>query len=66
MKLVSSAKLRRTEELAKKSKVYAAKLNELINEIAQKMCESESSLSDTPYFKNIENPKVVDVVFCHS
>ncbi len=63
MKLVSSAKLRRTEELAKKSKVYAAKLNELINEIAQKMCESESSLSDAPYFENIENPKVVDIVF---
>ncbi len=63
MKLVSSAKLRRTEELAKKSKVYAAKINELISEIAQKMCESESSLSDTPYFKNIENPKVVDIVF---
>ncbi|MBN2768752.1 MAG: F0F1 ATP synthase subunit gamma [Campylobacterales bacterium] len=63
MKLVSSAKLRRTEELAKKSKVYANKLNELINEIAQKMCESESNLSDTPYFNTTEAPKVVDIVF---
>ena len=27
------------------------------------MCESQSSLSDTPYFKNVENPKVVDIVF---
>jgi len=37
MKLVSSAKLKRAEELAKRSKIYAAKLTELLNEIAAKM-----------------------------
>lgn len=40
MKLVSSAKLKRAEEVAKRSKVYAQKLTELLSEIAQKMKES--------------------------
>jgi F-type H+-transporting ATPase subunit gamma len=37
MKLVSSAKLRRTEELAKRSRVYATKLTNMIDEIALKI-----------------------------
>jgi len=63
MKLVSSAKLKRTEELAKKSRVYAEKLTELLNEIAQKMQNSSSDGIDNVYFRNIENPKKVDIVF---
>lgn len=63
MKLVSSAKLKRTEELAKKSKVYAAKLTELLNEIAQKMAGANATGLDMPYFREVANPKVVDVVF---
>jgi len=39
---VSSAKLKRTEELAKRSRVYAAKLTELLNEIAQKMQQANA------------------------
>lgn len=63
MKLVSSAKLKRTEELAKRSRVYAAKLTELIEEIAQKMQQSSSDGIDNVYFKDVPNPKSVDIVF---
>ena len=63
MKLVSSAKLRRTEELAKRSRVYAAKLTELINEIAQKMQQANADGLDNVYFKEVEKPKAVDIVF---
>ncbi len=63
MKLVSSAKLKRTEELAKKSKVYAAKLTELLNEIARKMAGENANGLDLPYFREVQNPKNVDIVF---
>jgi F-type H+-transporting ATPase subunit gamma len=63
MKLVSSAKLKRTEELAKRSRVYAAKLTELIEEIAQKMQQSNEEGIDNVYFKDIKNPKKVDIIF---
>jgi len=63
MKLVSSAKLKRTEELAKRSKVYAAKLTELLNEIAQKMQNTNANGIDNIYFSTGENPEKVDIVF---
>ncbi len=63
MKLVSSAKLKRTEELARKSRVYAAKLTELLTEIAQKMKQSNADGLDNVYFKDAQNPKKVDIVF---
>jgi F-type H+-transporting ATPase subunit gamma len=63
MKLVSSAKLKRTEELAKRSRVYAAKLTELLNEIAQKMQQSNADGLDNVYFKDVKNPKKVDIIF---
>ncbi|MEA1952900.1 MAG: ATP synthase F1 subunit gamma [Campylobacterota bacterium] len=63
MKLVSSAKLKRTEELAKRSRVYAAKLTELIEEIAQKMQQSNENGIENVYFKDVPNPKSIDIVF---
>jgi len=63
MKLVSSAKLKRTEELAKKSRVYAEKLTELLTEIAQKMQNANADGIDNIYFKDVQNPKKVDIVF---
>jgi F-type H+-transporting ATPase subunit gamma len=63
MKLVSSAKLRRTEELAKRSRVYAAKLTELLNEIAQKMQKASEDGLDNIYFKEVKKPQTVDIVF---
>jgi len=62
MKLVSSAKLKRTEELAKQSKVYAAKITEMINEIAANIAKQGDAV-DNIFFKQVSNPKVVDLVF---
>jgi F-type H+-transporting ATPase subunit gamma len=62
MKLVSSAKLKRTEELAKQSKVYAAKITEMINEIAANIAKQGDDV-DNIFFKQVANPKVVDLVF---
>ncbi len=62
MKLVSSAKLKRAEEVAKRSKVYAKKLTELINEIAQKISKSSGGI-DNIFFHENPNPKVVDIIF---
>ncbi len=61
MKLVSSAKLKRTEELAKQSKVYAAKITEMIDEIAANIVKQGEV--DNIFFKHVANPKVVDLVF---
>ena len=62
MKLVSSAKLKRAEELAKRSKVYAQKISEMINEIALQIAK-HNDVSDNIYFRQVENPKTVDIVF---
>jgi F-type H+-transporting ATPase subunit gamma len=62
MKLVSSAKLKRAEELAKRSKTYAKKISEMIEEISLQISKY-GDVSNNPYFKKIENPKVVDIVF---
>jgi F-type H+-transporting ATPase subunit gamma len=62
MKLVSSAKLKRAEELAKRSKTYANKISEMIDEIALQISKY-GDVSDNPYFRKIENPKVVDIIF---
>jgi len=62
MKLVSSAKLKRTEELAKQSKVYAAKITEMINEIAANIAKQGDAV-DNIFFKQVNNPKIVDLVF---
>jgi len=66
MKLVSSAKLKRAEEVAKRSKVYSAKLTELLNEIAQKMTQNNEDGINNVFFKENKNPKNVDIVFVTS
>jgi len=66
MKLVSSAKLKRAEDIAKRSKVYAAKLTELLSEIAQKMKENNADGIDNVFFKENKNPKKIDIVFVTS
>lgn len=63
MKLVSTAKLRRAEELAKRSRLYAAKMNQVIAEIAGRIkCNKVGGL-DNRCFSDIDNPKTVDIVF---
>ncbi len=62
MKLVSSAKLKRAEELAKQSKVYAAKITEMIDEIAANIAKQGDGV-DNIFFNKVDNPKIVDLVF---
>lgn len=63
MKLVSTAKLRRAEELAKRSRLYAAKMNQVIAEIAGRIKCNKVGGIDNRCFAEIENPKTVDIVF---
>jgi len=66
MKLVSSAKLKRAEEIATRSKVYASKLTELLTEIAQKMSQNNEDGIDNVFMKENKNPKKIDIVFVTS
>ncbi|WP_324170822.1 ATP synthase F1 subunit gamma [Sulfurimonas sp.] len=63
MKLVSTAKLRRAEELAKRSRLYAGKMNQVIAEIAGRIKCNKVGGIDNRCFMEIENPKMVDIVF---
>lgn len=63
MKLVSTAKLRRAEELAKRSRLYAAKMNQVISEIAGRIKCSKVGGINNRCFNEVENPKIVDIVF---
>ena len=63
MKLVSTAKLRRAEELAKRSRLYADKMNQVIAEIAGRIKCSKIGGIDNRCFNKIENPQTVDIVF---
>jgi F-type H+-transporting ATPase subunit gamma len=63
MKLVSTAKLRRAEELAKRSRLFADKTNEMIQEIAFQIECTKMGGIDNRCFEKIETPKMVDIVF---
>ena len=63
MKLVSTAKLKRAEELAKKSKIYATKINSVLSEIAYNIEKHKTGGIDSRFFANIEKPEKVDIVF---
>ena len=63
MKLVSTAKLKRAEEAAKRSRMYADKLNEMLHEMSAKINKFKVSGSSSKFFNEVENPKVVDILF---
>jgi len=63
MKLVSTAKLRRAEELARRSRLYAQKMNQVIAEIAGRINCSKIGGIENRCFNEIPNPKMVDIVF---
>lgn len=63
MKLVSTAKLRRAEELARRSRLYADKMNQVIAEIAGRIKCNKVGGIDNRCFTEIENPTMVDIVF---
>ncbi|WP_201353629.1 ATP synthase F1 subunit gamma [Hydrogenimonas urashimensis] len=62
MKLVSQAKLKRAEELAKRSRIYAQKLDELVSEIAYEINQSKVGGSSSR-FVQIDLPvRTVDII----
>lgn len=63
MKLVSTAKLRRAEEVAKRSKVYAEKITSVLSEIAYKVNQFKIGGIESRFFHQIDEPKKVDIVF---
>ncbi len=63
MKLVSTAKLRRAEEAAKRARLYADKLNDMLFEISEKINKFKVGGSTSKFFNKVENPKTVDILF---
>ncbi len=63
MKLVSTAKLRKAEELAKKSRLYAQKLNQVIAEITKRIqCNKVGGINNR-CFLEVDEPKTADIIF---
>lgn len=63
MKLVSTAKLRKAEELASRSKIFAKKIDEVLGEIAGKFAQYEGIYTNSSYFSKKNSSKVVDIIF---
>jgi F-type H+-transporting ATPase subunit gamma len=63
MKLVSTAKLRRAQELASRSRLFAEKTNQVIAEIAVRIkCHKVGGI-ESRAFSEISAPKRVDIIF---
>ena len=63
MKLVSTAKLRKAEEAARHSRVYALKINEVLSESAYKINQYRSVNAESKFFDVKENIEKVDIIF---
>lgn len=63
MKLVSTAKLRKAEEAARQSRIYALKINEVLSEIAYKINQYASIASQTKFFNVDSEVKTIDIIF---
>ena len=63
MKLVSSAKLRRTQQLSEQAKSYALKINNILSEIATRISKVQDKDNLNRAFVSNDTPKVVDIVF---
>lgn len=63
MKLVSTAKLRKAEEAARYSRVYALKINEVLSEIAYKINQYASVVGESKFFNIKDDIEKVDIVF---
>ena len=61
MKLVSTAKLKRAEEAILRSREYARKIDEVMNEISAKLASVKDSI-ELRAFANIENIEKVDLI----
>ena len=63
MKLVSTAKLRRAEELAKRSRLFAQKTNQVIAEIAARIqCNKVGGIENRCFLEN-DAPEMIDIIF---
>jgi F-type H+-transporting ATPase subunit gamma len=63
MKLVSTAKLRRAQELASRSRLFAEKTNQVIAEIALRIkCQKVGGI-ESRAFTDIDSPQMVDIIF---
>ncbi len=62
MKLVSQAKLKKAEELAKRSRVYADKLDELVSEIAYEINQNKVGGSESRYVQADLHVSTVDII----
>jgi len=62
MKLVSQAKLKRAEELAKRSRIYANKLDELVSEIAYEINHSKVGGADSRFVQADLPVRTVDII----
>ncbi|PAF53464.1 F0F1 ATP synthase subunit gamma [Helicobacter sp. 13S00482-2] len=65
MKLVSTSKLKKAEEMARRSRLFADKLNEVFDDIILKMKSRGLENINSKYFLNSQNRdiKKVDIVF---
>ncbi|MEA1915750.1 MAG: ATP synthase F1 subunit gamma, partial [Campylobacterota bacterium] len=63
MKLVSSAKLRRTQQLSEQAKAYALKINDVLSEIASRVAKVQDDENQARAFTANDNPSTVDIVF---
>lgn len=65
MKLVSTSKLKKAEEMAKRSRVYAERITEVFQEIKAKIEKSAFGGMESPYFLPREGSeiKMVDIIF---
>ncbi|WP_149718364.1 ATP synthase F1 subunit gamma [Campylobacter concisus] len=63
MKLVSTAKLRKAEEAARYSRVYALKINEVLSEIAYKINQYASVMTEGKFFNTTKSVEKVDIIF---
>ncbi|NPA82271.1 MAG: F0F1 ATP synthase subunit gamma [Epsilonproteobacteria bacterium] len=63
MKLVSTAKLRRAEQVAKRSREYALKINEVLSDIAYKINQFKIGGIQGRFFEKNDNPSKVDILF---
>ncbi|MGG7047590.1 MULTISPECIES: ATP synthase F1 subunit gamma [unclassified Campylobacter] len=63
MKLVSTAKLRKAEEAARKSRMYAQKIDEVLSEIAYKINQYGSVANESKFFEKKDKIEKVDIIF---
>lgn len=65
MKLVSTSKLKKTEEMARRSKIFADKLNEVFYDMMKRIKHSGITSIDSKFFRNTNTRdiKVADIIF---